>query len=211
MPDSFSGLFLPLPSPPAMKSSVKWSAIGLPSIPGFCGSSLRTGSCRLSPCSLDTVQYCVHSGAEIYVSHSKKPLKSSSLLASSQALCAWEIKCLRANSQFITDLTEEKPLLVWEHPLPNGCLRASLFIAIFIYLFKIPHQLGLAFCKDASASLGWSLLHAEQHMALLQRQPWPICWTYRSDSANLQKFRGTYVNTNCIDGELFLCFPKDYT
>lgn len=140
MPDSFSGLFFP-PSPPAMKSSAKWSAILLPSIPGFCGSSLRGGSCRLWPWSLDTVQYCEHSCAEIYVPHSKKPLKSSSLLASSQALCAWEIKCLRANSQFITDLTEQKPLLVWEHPQPNGCVRASLFTAFLIY-FKFFISLG---------------------------------------------------------------------
>lgn len=131
-----------------MKSSVKWSAILFPSIPGFCGSSLRGGSCRLWPWSLDTVQYCEHSCAEIYVPHSKKPLKSSSLLASSQALCAWEIKCLRANSQFITDLTEEKPLLVWEHPQPKGCVRASLFTAFKIY-FKFVISLG--FCKDSEA------------------------------------------------------------
>lgn len=57
--------------------------------------------------SLDVVQYCVCSCAEIYILHSKKHLKSSSLLASSLALGAWEIKCLCANSQFITDFKEE--------------------------------------------------------------------------------------------------------
>lgn len=191
-----------------MESSVKWSAIRLPSIPGFCGSSLRRGSCRLSPWSLDTVQHCVHSCAEIYVSHSKKPLKSSSLLASSQALCAWEIKCLRANSQFITDLTEQKPSLVWEHPLPNGCVRASLFIALFIYS-KFLISLGLHFAV--------MLQHLWAEAFSMQSSIWLCCKCSPGQYAGLtnltvptyKSFRGTYVNTNCIDRELFMCFPKE--
>lgn len=152
----------------------------------------------------------MHSCAEIYVPHSKKPLKSSSLLASSQALCAWEIKCLRANSQFITDLTEEKPLLVWEHPLPNHCISASLFIASFIYL-KFLISLGLHFARMLHSIFRLRPSPSRAAYGFAKMQPWPICWTYKSDSANSQKFPGTYVNTNCIDRDLFLLcfFPKE--